>query len=86
MGFVAAWRDVLGAVVVVTTVDVEEVLVSTWAAGWVVEPSEDARCGGVEPDDVVSVKTRTSRRSGLDQITQWVLVNERSGLMLVPEG
>jgi hypothetical protein len=28
------------------------------------------RCSGVEPDDAVSVKTRTTRRMGLDHITQ----------------
>ncbi len=62
-------RALAGAVVVV--VDVVVVVVLD-----VVEVvREDARggaewCSGVEPDDAVSVKTRTKRRTGLDHITQ----------------
>jgi hypothetical protein len=39
-----------------------------------------------ELDDVVRVKTRTRRRSGLDQITQCVLLREWKGLISVLAG
>jgi hypothetical protein len=63
-------RAVLGAgggVVVVVVVDVVVLVVTVRArcarggAEW---------CSGVEPDDAVSVNTRTKRRIGLDHITQ----------------
>jgi hypothetical protein len=40
---------------------------------------------GVEGVDVVNVKTSTTKRRGLDHITQWVLLRERSDLIRVLE-
>jgi hypothetical protein len=44
------------------------------AAGW---------CTGVELDEAVQVKTRTKRRTGLDHITQCVLLSECGSLISV---
>jgi hypothetical protein len=40
-------------------------------------------CAGVELDEAVQVKTRTKRRTGLDHITQCVLVSECGSLISV---
>jgi hypothetical protein len=39
--------------------------------------------GGVELDEAVQVKTRTKRRTGLDHITQCVLLSECGSLISV---
>jgi hypothetical protein len=41
---------------------------------------------GAELDDVVNVNTKTKRRSGLDQITQCVLLREGKSRILVLAG
>jgi hypothetical protein len=71
----------LGDVVGVTAFDV----VSVTRRG-VVVARDDSGCRGAELDGVVRVKTKTRRRSGLDQITQCVLLREWKSLILVLAG
>jgi hypothetical protein len=83
---VVGWPDVAGlrfgvVVVVVVDVDVECVVDS------VVSLERDiVSFVAFEGVDAVNVKTSTRRRSGLDHITQWVLLSERTDLIWVLEG
>jgi hypothetical protein len=52
----------------------------------VVVERNDSWRRGAELDVVVRVKTRINRRSGLDQITQCVLLRDWKGLILVLAG
>jgi hypothetical protein len=82
---VVRWPNVVGprfGIVVVVVVTVFECVVVS-----VVNVDRDAvSLVAFEGVDAVNVKTSTRRRSGLDHITQWVLLSVRTDLIWVLEG
>jgi hypothetical protein len=78
--FAAITRDVV-VVTGIVACGVREALVNGVLGG--VTDRGSRWCGGVELDEAVQVKTRTKRRTGLDHITQCVLLRECGSLILV---
>jgi hypothetical protein len=78
--FVRAGGDVVGVTGIVVAGEWETVVERV--AGGVTDRVSRWR-GGVELDEAVQVKTRTKRRTGLDHITQCVLLSECGSLISV---
>ena len=86
--FVVAGEDCGGVDVVVVDGDVVVVVIGVCTRVVATFALSVTRwsLAGITLFDVVSVKTRTSSKRGLDHINKWVLLNEKRGFDMVLEG